>query len=59
MIEQKKWKGFLIALTTVIKKDPTTSIRKHANDLKVHEKTVRTTIKQDLGPNINPLDYAI
>ena len=38
-----------------IKKDPTTSIRKHANELKVHEKTVRTAIKQDLNPDHNPL----
>ena len=43
----------------VMKKDPAASIRKHANDLKVHEKTVRTTIKQDLSQDINPLDYAI
>ena len=34
----KKWKvGFLIALTTAIKKDLTMSIRKHANELKVHK----------------------
>ena len=38
-------------------KDPTTSIRKHTK--KVHEKTVRTAIKQDLSLNFNPLDYAI
>ena len=43
----------------MIKKDPTTSIRKHANELKVHEKTVRTAIKHDLNPDHNPLDYAI
>ena len=42
-----------------IKKDLTTSIRKHANELKVHEKTVRTAITQDLSLNLNPLDYAI
>ena len=35
------------------------SIRKHAIELKVHEKTVRTAIKQDLSPDLNPLDYAI
>ena len=34
------------------------SIRKHINELKVHEKTVRTAIKQDLSPDHNPLDYA-
>ena len=43
----------------MIKKDPITSIRKHANKLKVHEKTVRTAIKQDLSPDLNPLDYVI
>ena len=47
----KKWKeGFLTALSTAIKKDPTTSIRKHTMELKVHEKTMRTAIKQDLSP---------
>ena len=25
----------------------------------VHEKTVRTAIKQDLSPDLNPIDYAI
>ena len=30
------------------KKDPTTSIRKHAYELKIHEKTGRTAIKPDL-----------
>ena len=35
------------------------SIRKHGNDLKVHEKTVRTAIKQDLSPDFNPHDYAM
>ena len=53
-IEQKR-KGFLIALATAIKKGPTTSIRKYANELKVHEKT----IKQDLSLDPNPLDYAL
>ena len=55
-IEQKE--GFLTALAMAIKKDPT-SIRKYTNELKVHEKTVRTAIKQDLSPYLNPLDYAI
>ena len=41
-----------------IKKDPTMLIRKHANELKV-KKTVRTAIKQDLSPDLNPPDYAI
>ena len=34
-----------------IKKYPITSIRKHVNVLKIHEKTVRTTIKEDLSPD--------
>ena len=42
-----------------IKKDPTASIRKCANELKDHEKTVRTAIKQDLSLDLNPLDYAM
>ena len=37
--------------------DPPTSIRKHANELKVHEKTVRTAIRKDLSPDLNLLDY--
>ena len=52
-------KAFSIALATVLKKDPATSIRKHTNELEVHEKTVRTAIKQDLSPDRNPLDYVI
>ena len=47
-LNKKQKEGFLTVLVTVIKKDPTTSIRKHANELKVHEKTVRTAIKRDL-----------
>ena len=35
------------------------SIRKYANELKIHEKTVRTAIKQNLSPDLNPLDYII
>ena len=47
-IEQKtKSSFFLTAVATVIK-DSTTSIRKHGNGLKDHEKTVRTAIKEDL-----------
>ena len=34
-------------------------IMKHANELTVHEKTVRTAIKQDLSPDLKPLDYII
>ena len=57
-IEQKQ-KGFVIAFPMVIKKDPTMSIRKHANILKVYEKTINPAIKQDLSPDLNSLDYAI
>ena len=35
------------------------SIRKHTNELKVYEKTLRTTIKQDLSRELNPLDYTV
>ena len=35
------------------------SIRKHANELKVHKKTLRTAIKQDLSPGLNSLHYTI
>ena len=58
-LNKKRKEGFLTALATVIQKDPTMSIRKHANELKVHVKTVRTAVKQDLTPDLNPLDYAI
>ena len=37
-------------------------MRKYANELKVHEKIVRTVIKEDLSPDLNHhpnLDYAI
>ena len=51
--KKRKKKCFLTALTTMIKKDPTVSIRKFANELTVHKKTVRTAIKQDLSPNLN------
>ena len=57
--EQNQKKGFLTALATVIKKDPQTSIKKQANELKVHEKTVRTAIKQDFSEDLNCLHYAV
>ena len=50
---------FLTALATAIKKDPTKSKRKHADELIVHEKTVRIAIKEDSSPDLYPLDYAI
>ena len=56
---KKRKEGFSNALAWVIKKDPTMPIRKYANELKVHEKTVGTAIKQDLCPDLYPLDYAI
>ena len=52
-------KAFLTILNVAIKKDTTMSIRKHANELKVHEKTVRTEIKQDIRLDLKLLDYAI
>ena len=53
-IEPKQKEGFLTVITTTIKKDPTTLIRKHKNELKVLKKTVKTAIKQDLSPDHNP-----
>ena len=50
---KKKKTRFLTALSTVIK-NPTASIRKYANELKVHKKTAKK--KQDLSPDLNPLD---
>ena len=45
----KKWKeDILTALSMAIKKNFTTSIRKHANELKDLDKTVRIAFKQDL-----------
>ena len=58
-LNKKQKESFLTALATVINMDPTMSLRKHANDLKVHEKTVRTAIKQDLSPDHSTLDYAL
>ena len=56
----EKWKeAFLTAFAMAIKKDLTTSIRKYANESKVHKKTVRIVIKQDLCLDLNPFDYAI
>ena len=50
---------FLTAFPTAITKDHTMSIRKHTNELKVHKKTMRTAIKQDLIPDLNPHDYTL
>ncbi len=38
-VELKHKEGFLTAFAMAIEKDPITSIRKNANELKVHEKT--------------------
>ncbi len=43
----------------VIKKNPTTSIKKLANELIVPVKTVETAIKEDFDPYFNCFDYAI
>ena len=58
-LNRNRKEGFLNALASTIKKYPTTLIRKHANELKVNEKTVRTATKQDLSSDLNLLDYAI
>ena len=58
-LHRKPKEGFLTALATVIKIDSTTSIRKQANELKVHEKTVRTAIKQDLNLDLILTDDAM
>ena len=39
ILNKKKRKDFLTTLVTVIKRDPTTSIKKPANELKNNEKT--------------------
>ena len=50
--EQKMKRLVFTVRTTVIKKDPTTSIRKHANEVKVHKKTVRTAIETRYKPRL-------
>ena len=49
-LKKNRKEDFLIALTTAIMQDPSTSIRNHANELKVHEKIARTAIKQESSP---------
>ena len=44
----KKKSFFLTAFSTAIKKEPTMSVREHANELKVHQKTARITIKKNI-----------
>ena len=47
-MNQKRKEGFLTALATAFKKDATTSIRKHSNEVKVHKKTMWIAIQTDL-----------
>ena len=56
--DKNERKAFFTALATGIYKNPKMSIRKHANELKVNEKTMEITMKQDLSPDFKPLDYA-
>ena len=49
--DKKRKEGFLIAVATAIKKDPTSTIRKHSNELKIYEK-----IKQNCSPDVKSLD---
>ena len=58
-MKTKRKEGFLTALLRMIKKDPTSSIRKQANKLKVHENIVRTAIKQDFSTDLNSLHFEI
>ena len=53
-----KGRDVLTTLVTAINKDPTMSLKKHTNELKVNEKSVWTAIKQDFSPDLKPLDYA-
>ena len=50
---KKRKESLLTALGGTIKKDPTTSLRKHSNKLEVHKKTVKTAIKQDLCQDLH------
>ena len=59
VLNKKRKESFLTSPATVIKKDPTMSIRKYINEMKVHEETVRTAIKEDLNPDLKPLNYAL
>ena len=52
-LNKKRTEHFLTGLVTVITKDSTTSIRKQANELKGHEKNVRSVITPVLSPLIS------
>ena len=43
-LDKKQNEDFLTALAKVIKKDPTASIKKQTNELKVRKKTMRKTV---------------
>ena len=58
-LNQKQKESFLTAFATAIKKDTTTSIRKYAYELKVHEETVKTAIKQHFSPDLHLFDSDI
>ena len=58
-LNKKRIESLLTVLAMPFKKDLRTSIRKNANELKVHEKNVRTEIKQDLSPAVNPFNNVI
>ena len=55
MEDWTKNKGFLTAFATVTKKDPTTSIRKHANELKVHERLWGQQLNKIKAQTLTPL----
>jgi hypothetical protein len=48
-VNKKRNRDFVNALKTKIAKDPTTSMRKIAAELKVDPKTIRTAVHDDLG----------
>ena len=54
-LNKKRNGGFWTALATVIKKNLTTSIRKHDNELNVHKNAVRTAIKTRFKQRLTPL----
>ena len=56
-LSKKGKEGFLIALASVIKKNPNMSIRKHRKELKIQGKTVRTAIIQNLNSDLISFEY--
>ena len=53
-VSKKLKEDFLTALATVIKKDPTTTLKKRVNELKVHENTVGTAINKISAQTLTP-----